>query len=128
MSINLNTGASGVGLITTAAGTQQGNGVVDPSAVATASNAGQSPDDKKTAASKPPTREELDKAVNDMRSSAQSMRRKLEFSVDQESGITVVKVLNSDNGELIRQIPSEVVVKLAEDFKESSHVLLSEKA
>jgi len=74
-----------------------------------------------------PSREELEKTVKDLNSSAQDSHRNLEFSVDQDSGVTVVKVVNSANGELIRQIPSEVVVKLAADFKESSH-LLNEKA
>lgn len=78
--------------------------------------------------SQPPSRKTLDDAVSRLRSDVQSLHRNLEFSVDEESGIPIVKVIATDSGEVIRQIPSEVAVKLAESFKESSRLLLSEKA
>lgn len=127
MSINLNSVVPGSGMTTPVAGTPSGTVAGVPSATTNASNTGAAPTDQAKAAPVSPSREELDKAVKDLSSSAQDLHRNLEFSVDQDSGVTVVKVVNSANGELIRQIPSEVVVKLAADFKESSH-LLSEKA
>jgi len=39
----------------------------------------------------------------------------------------VVKVIATDSGEVIRQIPSEVMLRLAENFKESNSLLLNEK-
>ncbi|WP_144959569.1 flagellar protein FlaG [Pseudomonas oryzihabitans] len=75
-----------------------------------------------------PSREELDKAVASIRSDVQSVHRNLEFSVDEESGIPIVKVIAADSGEVIRQLPSETAVKLAMSLKESSNLLFSEKA
>ncbi|WP_273807673.1 MULTISPECIES: flagellar protein FlaG [unclassified Pseudomonas] len=127
MSINVNSVVTGTATTTSAAGTPSGNVVGAPSATANASGNGATLADQAKTAPVSPSREELEKAVKDLSSSAQDLHRNLEFSLDQDSGVTVVKVVNSANGELIRQIPSEVVVKLAADFKESRH-LLNEKA
>ena len=70
----------------------------------------------------------LGEAVDRLREHAQSVQRNLEFSVDEASGETVVKVVSADTGELIRQIPSEVALKLAESLKESNNLLFSERA
>ena len=74
-----------------------------------------------------PSRELLNQAVASIRADVQSVHRNLEFSVDEESGIPIVKVVATDSGMVIRQIPSEVAVKLAESLKESSNLLFSEK-
>jgi len=70
----------------------------------------------------------LNEAVSKLREQAQSVQRNLEFSVDDASGETVVKVVASDTGEVIRQIPSEVALKLAESLKEAGNLLFSERA
>ena len=70
----------------------------------------------------------LEEAVSRLREQAQSVQRNLEFSVDDASGETVVKVVASDTGEVIRQIPSEVALKLAESLKEAGNLLFSERA
>jgi flagellar protein FlaG len=73
-------------------------------------------------------RRSLNEAVSRLREQAQSVQRNLEFSVDDASGETVVKVVASDTGEVIRQIPSEVALKLAESLKEAGNLLFSERA
>lgn len=73
-------------------------------------------------------RRNLNEAVSRLREQAQSVQRNLEFSVDDASGETVVKVVASDTGEVIRQIPSEVALKLAESLKEAGNLLFSERA
>lgn len=73
-------------------------------------------------------RRTLSDAVSRLREQAQSVQRNLEFSVDEASGETVVKVVAADTGELIRQIPSEVALKLAESLKEAGNLLFSERA
>jgi flagellar protein FlaG len=74
------------------------------------------------------SRTDLNEAVSRLREQAQSVQRNLEFSVDDASGETVVKVVASDTGEVIRQIPSEVALKLAESLKEAGNLLFSERA
>ncbi|MDF3936915.1 flagellar protein FlaG [Pseudomonas citronellolis] len=76
----------------------------------------------------PAGRRSLNDAVNRLREQAQSVQRNLEFSVDEASGETVVKVVAADTGEVIRQIPSEVALKLAESLKEANNLLFSERA
>lgn len=56
------------------------------------------------------------------------IHRNLEFSLDEDSGITVVKVVDARSGDVIRQIPSEVAVRLAESFRETGNLLFSEQA
>lgn len=70
----------------------------------------------------------LNDAISRLREQAQSLRRNLEFSVDEGSGETVVKVIAADTGEVIRQIPSEVALKLAESLKEAGNLFFSERA
>ncbi|MFC1751346.1 flagellar protein FlaG [Pseudomonadota bacterium] len=40
----------------------------------------------------------------------------LHFSVDKDSGKTVVKLIDTDTGKLIRQTPTESALKLSEDI------------
>ncbi|NWO02278.1 MAG: flagellar protein FlaG [Idiomarinaceae bacterium] len=44
----------------------------------------------------------------------------LEFNVNEELGRTIVKVVDSETGELIRQIPSEELLELAERIEEQT--------
>lgn len=55
------------------------------------------------------------KKINDY---VQSMRRELQFSVDKDTELTVVKVVNPTNSEIIRQIPSVEVLDLAKRLTE----------
>jgi flagellar protein FlaG len=51
--------------------------------------------------------------VQSLNDYAQSVRRDLQFSVDDTSGRTVITVKDSETEEIIRQIPSESAVALA---------------
>jgi flagellar protein FlaG len=61
---------------------------------------------------------EVERAVEQMKDFAQVMSRQLQFDVDDESGRTVIRVLDKDSGDVIRQIPSEEVLALARQMKE----------
>jgi len=56
---------------------------------------------------------ELEKAVDRLREFATHTRREMEISVDRESGQFVVKVLDSKTKEVVRQIPSEDLLRVA---------------
>jgi flagellar protein FlaG len=56
-----------------------------------------------------------------------SVNRALEFKVDSASGRTIVTVRDAENGELIRQIPNEEVLRFAQLAEEQTVVLLNEK-
>lgn len=54
-----------------------------------------------------------------------TVQRNLEFSIDENSGRVVVKVIASDSGLVIRQIPNEEVLKLAESLNDAKSALFS---
>lgn len=58
-------------------------------------------------------RVQLDTAVANIQSYAQSVTRNLNFSIDDSTGDVVVKVIDGESGKVVRQIPSEEVLKLA---------------
>ncbi|WP_051541543.1 flagellar protein FlaG [Shewanella algae] len=68
-------------------------------------------------------------ALTDSLTDVMSMMRKgLEFRVDEMQGMPVVSVMDMDSGELIRQIPSEEALALAEKMSEIAGVLMKTEA
>jgi flagellar protein FlaG len=67
--------------------------------------------------------EALKAAVQEIEKFVQSVRRNLEFSIDEASGKVVVKVIASETGEVVRQLPSAEALKIA-DSLQSAHSLL----
>ncbi len=64
-------------------------------------------------------------AVQKMRDLMQVIDRDLHFSVDEDSGLTIVKVIDSETKEVIRQIPSEDIMRVVRSL-ESGGGLLSD--
>lgn len=56
----------------------------------------------------------LGRSVTRINEHVQSISRELHFSIDPETGYQVVKVLDTQSGEVIRQMPSDQVLALAE--------------
>ena len=75
-----------------------------------------------------PTQEVIAKTAKQMESFVQSMGRELNFSVDKASGYSVVRVVNPQTGEVIRQLPSEELLKIAEMFEQTNSALVNQKA
>ncbi|SQF99668.1 putative flagellin-like protein [Paucimonas lemoignei] len=73
-------------------------------------------------------RERLEEAVSDIREFVQAAQRKLDFSIDDSTGQVVVKVIATETGDLIRQIPSETALKLAQSLTAASSLLFDDKA
>ena len=61
---------------------------------------------------------EIDDAVKEVNDHFQASHRELQFAVDKDSGRTVIKVMDMDTKEMIRQIPSEEVLKFARMLEE----------
>ena len=64
------------------------------------------------------SRERIEEAVSKLQDYADQYKRELKFSIDEESGRTVVRLFDGENREL-RQIPSEDVLSLAQSLKDS---------
>jgi flagellar protein FlaG len=74
-----------------------------------------------------PKREELEQAVTDIREFVQASQRQLDFSIDDSTGRVVVKVIATESGDVIRQIPSETALKLAQSLSQASSLLFDDK-
>lgn len=72
--------------------------------------------------------EELDQAVKAVNDFVQPFNNALNFSVDQESQTTVVKVIDQNTKEVIRQIPSEEMLALAKALDTMKGLLIQQKA
>jgi flagellar protein FlaG len=87
-----------------------------------------SSDGKAKAAEAKQSREALQEAMVGLSELIQSQRRSLQFSVDATSGRTVIRVLDAETQEMIRQIPAEEVVNLSRWLKGSSGALFDANA
>jgi flagellar protein FlaG len=75
-----------------------------------------------------PDAAKLSQAVSKLNDYVQSVNRNLSFSVDKDSGQTVITITDSQTKEVIRQIPSEATLKLAASIDEQlHHFLVTEK-
>ena len=69
--------------------------------------------------------EKLDHSVRNLNDFVQSVKRNLQFSIDSDSGRTVVKVIDADTDKVIRQIPSEEVLSMARRLEEQAGEMAS---
>ena len=74
------------------------------------------------------SREQVEDAVATIQEFVQSVRRSINFAVDDGSGRVVVKVTDAGSGDVIRQIPSEEALKLAENLSEVRSLLFKAEA
>jgi len=71
--------------------------------------------------------EMLSSAVENLNQYVQAIRRELEFSIDENSGRTVIKVLDAETKEVIRQIPAEEVVSLSQNLVKKESAIFSKE-
>ncbi len=70
----------------------------------------------------------IDQAVRDINTYLQKVQRNLEFSVDKETNRVVVKVIDAESGEVVRQIPAESVLAMARDLRKEKGLLFAQRA
>ncbi len=69
---------------------------------------------------------DIREAVSEINDFVQNVHRDLSFNLDEASGRTVIKVINRDSGDLIRQIPTVEVLAIAShlrDVRENAETL-----
>ncbi|WP_043310580.1 flagellar protein FlaG [Pseudomonas sp. ML96] len=74
------------------------------------------------------SREQVESAVSTIQEFVQSVRRNVNFTLDDGSGRVVVKVTDASSGDIIRQIPSEEALQLAESLEEVRSLLFKAEA
>jgi flagellar protein FlaG len=80
-------------------------------------------------ASQQPSLEELKSAVAAINHVMQQSNQALEFSVDTDSNKTVVRMVDTSTGELIRQFPSEATLAISRGIEQFQQgLLLKQKA
>lgn len=57
-------------------------------------------------------------AVREINEFVQNVQRDLSFNMDEVSGRTVIKVIDRDSGDTVRQIPSEEVIAIANHIRD----------
>lgn len=68
--------------------------------------------------------EKVRSAVATISEYVQSINRDLQFTIDEDTERTVIKVIDSHSGELIRQIPEEVFLELARKLNDEGEFQL----
>ena len=71
---------------------------------------------------------DIQKVAQQLESFLKRVSRSLEFHVDDASGRMVCSVRDAETGDLIRQIPNEEVLRLAELAHDETIVLVNERA
>ncbi|MBR9726760.1 flagellar protein FlaG [Shewanella intestini] len=71
-----------------------------------------------------PEDDKLSDVAENLTNMVSMMQKGLKFSVDEDSGEQVIKVQDVQSGDVIRQIPSEEALKLAEKLSEVSGILM----
>ncbi len=74
------------------------------------------------------SRKQVEDAVSTIQEFVQSVRRSINFSLDDGSGRVLVKVTDADSGDVIRQIPSEEALQLAESLEGVRSLLFKAEA
>ncbi|WP_203141795.1 flagellar protein FlaG [Marinobacter mangrovi] len=69
-------------------------------------------------------RESLDQAVSRLNDFVQTVQRDLQFEVDNDSGKTIVRVVDQQTEKVIRQIPDDVALRLAENLQQDEPLTL----
>ena len=74
----------------------------------------------------PLEREQMEEMAQQLQDFMGEMNRSLQFKVDEDSGRDVIKVLDKNSGEVIKQYPSEEVLSLVSKLSESAGILIDQ--
>lgn len=71
---------------------------------------------------------QLDQAVETINRFLQPVASSIQFSIDEESGRTLVKVIDTDTNDVLRQFPSKEAIAISSELSKLQGLLLREKA
>jgi flagellar protein FlaG len=74
------------------------------------------------------TNEQITKAVENINKTIQAASQNLEFSVDEDSSQVVVKVIDQQTKQVLRQIPTEEVLEIAKSLDKLQGLLIKQTA
>ena len=77
---------------------------------------------------KEPGKDEINKAVEKVQKFVSATASDIQFSLDDDSGVMVVKVIDRGTKEVIRQIPSKEMLELAQALERLQGLLIRQQA
>jgi flagellar protein FlaG len=75
-----------------------------------------------------PTKEQVEQAAVRVTELLRGTTSRLKIDIDPDLHQAVIKILNGESGEIIRQIPSQELIDLAKHFDEPKGILVSKRA
>ena len=75
-----------------------------------------------------PTREKVEQAAARVKEVLRGTTSRLEIEIDHDLDKVVIKILNGESGEIIRQIPSQELLDLAKHLEEPKGFFVRERA
>ena len=72
--------------------------------------------------------QQLDQAIKDINQSLKNNVQGIEFSVDDDNGKVIVKVVDQNTKELIRQMPTEEALQIAKAMDQAIGLLIKQSA
>ena len=72
--------------------------------------------------------ESLEAVVSGLNELVHELHRELQFSLDRESGEVVIKVIDRETDTVVRQLPSEEVLKLRKRLQEAAGAIFRDQA
>lgn len=75
-----------------------------------------------------PSNEQVDSAVKAANEFMSTVNNSLQFSIDKDTGTSIVRVIDKNTQELIRQIPSEEMLNIAKALDTITGLLVRQKA
>ena len=75
-----------------------------------------------------PTQQQVKEAVEQIQRNNVASSTDLQFSVDGATGRTIVSIVDAETGEVVRQIPTEEIMKMARSLERMQGLLFTGKA
>ena len=107
---------------------ERSNASETPGTVSTAAAKANAPAAKAAANGAEPTRAELKTAVDKLNQSMTASSQDLQFSVDEDSKKTVVKLIDRNTHEVLRQMPTKEALEIAKSLDKAMGKLIDQHA
>jgi flagellar protein FlaG len=75
-----------------------------------------------------PTLDQITKALDEVRAVVQPVAQSLRFTMDLDSGRTIIKVMDTETNDVIRQIPSEEILAMSRAIDKLRGLLVKQTA
>ncbi|MBA3756254.1 MAG: flagellar protein FlaG [Nitrosomonas sp.] len=80
------------------------------------------------ASNKPESEEQVKQAIQKIQGAVDNLAHNLRFSIDEDTGRTIIKVMDAHTEEVIRQIPTEEAIEIARTLDKVQGLLFNDKA